>query len=175
MSTWKIDVSHSTVAFSIRHLVIAKVRGRFGAFEGEVELDDATGTWKKARASVDVASIDTREEKRDGHLRSPDFFDVANHPKMTFTSKSAEARGRDKYVVKGDLTIHGVTKEVSLDVDFLGTTKDPWGGERAAFTAKTEIHRTDFGLKWNQALEAGGVVVGEKVEIEIDVQVVRQA
>ena len=174
MSTWKIDGSHSTVAFSIRHLVIAKVRGRFGAFEGTVELDDAAGVWKSARASIDVASIDTREEKRDAHLRSADFFDAATHPKITFASKSAEARGKDKYVVRGDLSIHGVTKEVSLDVEFLGRTKDPWGGERAAFTATTEIHRTDFGLQWNQALETGGLVVGEKVEIELDVQVVRQ-
>ncbi len=175
MSQWKIDPSHSAVHFSVRHMMIAKVRGSFAKFEGALELDDASGAWKGVTADIDVASIDTKEEKRDAHLKSADFLDAATHPKMTFTSTGVDKRGDDRLVVKGNLTLRGVTKEVTLDTEVLGRGKDPWGGERVSFTAKTQINRMDFGAKWNQALEAGGLLVGEKVDIELDVEAIRQA
>lgn len=168
MRTWTIDPAHSTVGFSVRHLMISKVRGRFGSFTAE--LREEGGNFVGASAAIDVASIDTREEKRDAHLRSADFFDAEKTPKLTFESTHVEPRGGDKYVVRGNLSIRGTTKEVALDVESLGRAKDPWGNERVAFQAKTSINRTDFGLNWNQALEAGGVLVGEKIDIEIDAQ-----
>jgi polyisoprenoid-binding protein YceI len=173
MTTWNIDTSHSTVGFSVRHMVFAKVNGRFKTFSGKLELDDADFTKSKVEVTIDVNSIDTHDEKRDGHLKSPDFFDAAANPNMTFTSKKAEKVGSEGYKLTGDLTIHGTTKEVTLDVEYGGRGKDPWGGERLGFHAKTTINRVDFGLKWNQALEAGGVLVGEKVEIAIDLEAIK--
>ena len=173
MTTWNIDTSHSTVGFSVRHMVFAKVNGRFKTFSGKLELDDADFTKSKVDVTIDVNSLDTHEEKRDGHLKSADFFDAATNPTMTFTSKKAEKVGSEGYTLTGDLTIRGTTKEVTLDVEYGGRGKDPWGGERLGFQAKTTINRVDFGLKWNQALEAGGVLVGEKVEIAIDLEAVK--
>jgi polyisoprenoid-binding protein YceI len=170
--TWNIDTTHSNVSFSIRHLVIAKVRGSFKSFSGAVALDEASPERSTVTVEIDVASIDTAEPKRDEHLRSADFFDVAQFPKLTFVSKRVETEGKEVARVIGDLTIHGVTREVTLAVEELGRAKDPWGGERAAFSATASIDRKDFGLRWNQALEAGGVLVGDKVEIALDVQAV---
>ena len=171
-STWNIDASHSSVHFIARHMVITKVRGSFKAFSGTILLDDADMTQSKIDVSIDAASIDTSEEKRDGHLKSADFFDAEKFPKLTFASKSITKSG-DAYELKGDLTIHGVTKEVTLHTKFEGKGKDPWGGERVAFEAKGTIHREDFGLKWNQVLEAGGLLVSNKIEIELEVQAIK--
>jgi polyisoprenoid-binding protein YceI len=170
---WNIDASHSNVQFSVRHLVIAKVRGAFRSYRGTLELDEGDGLkLAKVDVSIDAGSIDTAEPKRDEHLKSSDFLDVAAHPTLRFQSRSI-ARQADRYRVTGDLTIRGVTRSVVLDAEFQGRGKDPWGGQRAAFSARTSIDREDFGLTWNQALEAGGVLVGTKVEIEIEVQAVK--
>lgn len=172
LTTWNIDASHSGIHFSIRHLVIAKVRGKFTKFSGALELDEADLTKSKVSVEIDVPSIDTAEAQRDGHLKSADFFDVEQFPKASFTSKSIKKNG-DDYDVTGDFTLHGTTKEVTLHATFEGKGKDPWGGERVGFGAKTTLNREDFGLKWNQALEAGGVVVGTKVELEIEVEAIK--
>jgi polyisoprenoid-binding protein YceI len=172
MTTYTIDHAHSDVGFSIRHMVFAKVRGHFKEWTAQLAFDAGDPAKSSVEATIDVGSIDTRQEKRDGHLKSPDFFDAAKFPKMTFKSKKVEAAGSKRYKVTGDLTIRDVTRSVALDVEELGAGKDPWGNERIAFSAKTSIERSDYGLKWNQALETGGVLVGEKVEIEIDVEVI---
>jgi polyisoprenoid-binding protein YceI len=169
MTTWNIDTSHSGVHFTVRHMVIAKVRGAFDRWQGTFQFDEANPAASKVSVRIEAASVNTREEKRDAHLRSADFFDVENHPALTFESTKVEKAG-DGYRVSGNLTIRGVTKEVVLEVESLGKGKDPWGNERIAFQAQTSVNRKDFGLNWNQALEAGGVLVGEKVEIALDVQ-----
>jgi len=167
---WNIDTSHSTARFTVRHLVIAKVHGTFGSWSGAFELDGDNLARSSVTAEFDIASIDTKEEKRDAHLRSADFFDAENHPKMTFVSKQVLAEGGKVSQVIGDLTIRGTTKQVTLDVEDLGRAKDPWGNEKLAFEAKTRINRHDFGLKWNVALEAGGVLVGDNVDIILEIQ-----
>ncbi len=169
--TWNIDPSHSGVSFSVRHMMIAKVRGSFGTFSGTVTVDDADASKSSVKAEIDVGSINTHEPKRDGHLKSPDFFDVEKFPKMTFVSKRVEGKGA-QLKVAGDLTLHGVTHEVVLDVTREGGGKDPWGNQRLAFTAHGSLNRNDFGLKWNQALETGGVLVGEKVELDLEISAV---
>ncbi len=166
---FEIDPAHSTVGFTVRHLVITKVHGRFGEFSGTLEHDAENPAASKVAVTIRVPSIDTRDEKRDAHLRSADFFDADNHPEMKFESTKVEASGSD-YRIFGDLTIRGVTKAVVLESEYLGRGKDPWGGERVGFSAKTKVDRKDFGLVWNVALETGGVLVGESVEIELDVQ-----
>jgi polyisoprenoid-binding protein YceI len=173
MTRFNIDTTHSSIDFSIRHLVIAKVRGRFTKFTGAIEL--ATDlSQSKVSVEIDAASISTNEDKRDAHLRSADFFDVENFPLITFTSKQVEVDGSDLRVT-GALTIHGVTRDVVLHAEALGTASDPWGNQRVAFTARTTIDRKEFGLHWNQVLEAGGFLVGDKVEIGLDVQAVKAA
>ena len=168
---WTIDASHSSIHFIARHMVITKVRGAFKAFSGTIDLDEADMTRSSVEVSIDASSIDTAEPKRDGHLKSADFFDVEKFPTLAFKSKSATKNG-DAYQVAGDLTIHGVTREVILAAEFEGRGKDPWGGERLAFAAKTSVNREDFGLKWNQVLEAGGLLVSNKIDIELEVQAV---
>jgi len=158
----------------VRHLMISKVRGHFNKWEGTFDYDEADPTKSKLSVRIDAASIDTREEKRDAHLRSPDFFDAAKYPALTFESTRIERDG-DDYVVTGNLTIRDVTRAVQLKVESLGRTKDPWGGERAGFSASTSINRKDFGLSWNVALETGGVLVGEKIDIGIEIEAVRAA
>jgi polyisoprenoid-binding protein YceI len=174
-SKWTIDASHSGVNFAVRHMVFAKVRGRFTAFQGTVELDEADFTRSKVEVEIDAASIDTGVGDRDKHLRSADFLDAEQFPKLRFVSKTIEKAGSDHYRVHGTLTVRDVTRDVVLDAEYGGQAKDPWGNQRAAFTAKTGLDRGDFGLKWNQALEAGGVLVGERVEIELEVQLVKAA
>lgn len=174
MTRYTIDTAHSNVEFSIRHLVIAKVRGRFTRFAGSLDVDADDLTRSKVTAEIEVASISTNEDKRDAHLRSADFFDVDHHPLMTFVSKRVEVVGPRLHVT-GDLTIRGTTRAVVLRVEQLGLAKDPWGNQRAAFSASTSIDRKDFGLHWNQLLEAGGVMVGDKVEISLDLQAVQVA
>lgn len=168
-TTWAIDAGHSSLLFTIRHLVIAKVRGRFSRFGGALELDDADLARSSARIEVDVASIDTALEPRDAHLRSPDFFDVARFPTATLISRSIAKRG-DDYVMLGELSLHGIAQEIELQVAFGGKARDPRGRERVAFSASATIDREAFGLRWNQLLEAGGVAVGRTAELAIELQ-----
>ena len=171
---WEIDSSHSGVHFSVRHLVIAKVRGQFTRWTGTLHVPDGDFTRSSLEATIDAGSIDTGTADRDTHLKSADFFDVQQFPEMTFKSSAVEPVGTDRLRVSGKLTIKGVTRDVVLDVEPHGRAMDPWGNERAAFTAKTSVDRRDFGLTWNQVLETGGVMVGERIDIELDIEAVRQ-
>jgi len=173
-TTWAIDPAHSHVGFSVRHMMISTVKGRFGTVAGTVELDEDLTTGS-VEATIDVASIDTREAQRDAHLRSADFFDADRFPTITFKSRRVAKAAPDKLTVTGDLTIKGVTREVVLEVVEEGRGTDPWGGERAGFTAHTTINRRDFGLTYNQVLETGGVLVGEDIKISLDVELIKQA
>jgi len=167
---WKIDSSHSSVQFSVRHMMISNVRGEFGNLSGALSVDDADLTKSSITAEVDATTINTRDGKRDEHLKSPDFFDVAKFPKLSFKSTKVEKAGA-QLKVTGDMTIHGVTKPVVLTVDALANTvKDPWGNVKRGFSATAKVNRKDFGLTWNKALEAGGVAVGEEVTITIDIE-----
>lgn len=172
---WTIDPGHSAIHFSVRHMVFAKVRGRFGAWTGTLEGDPADPAGVSVTVAIDASSIDTGVADRDAHLRSADFLDVARFPELRFTSKRVERTGQGRYRVHGELTLRDVTREVVLEAEHAGGGRDPWGNERLAFTARTAIDRRDFGLRWNQVLEAGGVLVGERIEIEVDVQAVRAA
>lgn len=172
-ATYQIDPVHSQVEFTVDHLVVFKVNGAFNEYQGEIEADSASKSLTSAKAEIKVASIDTREPKRDGHLLSADFFDAENYPFVTFTSKRVEGSG-DNITVVGDLSIRGTTKEVALKGSFRGENTDPWGNVRAGFSASTVINRHDYGLSWNKALETGGVVVGDDVTIRLEVQGIRQ-
>ncbi|BDG09125.1 YceI family protein [Anaeromyxobacter paludicola] len=173
-ATWDIDVSHSAIHFWVRHMIISKVHGRFAKWSGAVSLDPQDPTKGSVEVHIDAASIDTQVADRDAHLRSADFLDAASFPELTFRSK-AVARDGEALRIVGDLTIRGVTREVTLQAEFAGTGKDPWGNERAGFSAKASLDRRDYGLTWNAALEAGGVLVGEKVEISIELEAIRKA
>lgn len=170
--TWNIDATHSGVYFRVRHLVVAKVRGRFTAFGGAIAFDESAPERSSVEVRIETASVDTGVSQRDGHLRSPDFFDAERYPAITFTSRRVE-KTAEGFQVTGDLTIRGTTREVVLPVEYSGRTKDPWGGERAGFATQIAIDRKDFGLTWNQLLETGGVAVGDKVEIELEVEAVK--
>jgi polyisoprenoid-binding protein YceI len=173
-ANYDIDGSHSRVGFSVRHMMVSTVRGEFKKFTGTAFIDEKNPAASKISLDADVASIDTGEPKRDAHLKSPDFFDAGKFPKLTFASTSV-ARSAAGYSVKGDLTIHGVTKPVTLDVEALSPeVKDPWGGLRRGTHARTKIDRKDFGLTWNKALETGGAVVGDDVTIDLDVELLKQ-
>ena len=174
IARWVVDASHTTVGFSVRHMMITNVRGEFGKVTGEVLFDPSRPEASKVSATVDVASINTREEKRDAHLRSADFFDVESHPQMSFESRSVRRSG-DGYEVVGDLTIRGTTREVKLQVeDVTAEHTDPWGQRRIGASAKAKIRRSEFGMTWNAALEAGGMLVGDEVTILLDVSLVKQ-
>ena len=173
--TWKIDGTHSGIHFSVRHMVIAKVRGQFSRWQGTLFVPDGDFRRATVDVTIDAASIDTGVADRDKHLRSADFFDVEAYPEIAFKSRQVEDLGGDTLRLVGELTMHGVTREVTLEVESAGQAKDPWGNTRAGFAARGSVDRKDFGLTWNQALEAGGVLVGEKVEIEIEVEAVLQA
>jgi polyisoprenoid-binding protein YceI len=171
---YTVDPAHTRVGFAISHLAVSKVRGTFGTATGTVSYDPANIPATKISAKVGIASIDTDEAKRDEHLKSPEFFDVAKFPEMSFTSKSVKNVTKDSFDVVGDLTIHGVTKEATLTVaTFTQEVKDPWGNVKVGTSAKGKINRKDFGLTWNAALETGGFVVGEDVEIELDVELTK--
>lgn len=174
VTTWAVDPTHAEVAFAVKHLMIATVRGRFGALSGTVTIDEAQPSNSKVDVTVDVTSIDTRQEMRDNHLRSADFLDVENHPTMHFVSKRVEGDINGKFKVAGDLTIRGTTREITLDVVNEGRVLDPWGGTRIGITATGKLNRSDYGLTWNVALEAGGVTVGEEVKISIEAELVLQ-
>lgn len=169
--TWNIDPGHSSVNFMVRHLMVSKVRGKFGAFNGTVTIDD-NRLASAVTASVDMVSVSTGDDSRDTHLRNNDFFDIETFPTMTFTSTSVRSEGKN-YVLVGDLTIKGVTKQVDFALEFDGVSPDPWGGTRAGFSAEGEIDRRSFGLEWNMALDTGGLLVGEKVKITLDIQAVK--
>lgn len=172
--TFVLDSSHTHVGFSARHMMVTKVRGRFGTVSGSITIaDDPLAS--SVQADIDVASIDTRDEARDGHLRSPDFFDVDEHPTMTYRSTAVAKAGKGRFTVVGDLTVKGVTKPVELAVSYEGAGRDPWGNERIGLSATAEIDREAFGLTWNQTLETGGVLVGKAIRIEIEAEAIRQA
>ena len=172
--TWAIDPSHSVVGFSVKHLGIATVRGTFGAFAGTFEVGDdiAAGS---ISATIEAASIDTAEPQRDAHLQSPDFFDAAQFPQITFRSTAIAALGGDRLRVDGELKMHGVTRPVSLDGEVLGTETDPWGNERVAFELTGKLSRGEFGMTFNQALGSGNLLVSDAVKISLDISAVRQA
>src|SRR5687768_17908240 len=173
---WEIDSSHSGIHFSVRHLVIAKVRGQFSRWTGTLQVPaDRDFTRASLDVVIDASSIDTGVADRDAHLRSADFFDVERYPEITFKSTTVTQTAADRLRVNGALTIKDVTRDVVLDVEVLGQAKDPWGNERAAFSATTSIDRREFGLTWNQVLETGGVMVGDRIDITIDIEAVRQA
>lgn len=171
--TWTIDAAHTTVGFTARHLMITKVRGRFGAVSGALEIA-ADPLQSTVSATIDMASIDTSDAGRDEHLRSADFFDVANHPTMTFTSTElrGDANGAE-FVLIGDLTVKGVTRSIELDLEFEGVSPDPWGGTRVGFSAEGELNRRDFGLDFNVTLDNGSMLVSEKIKLHLDVQAVK--
>jgi len=173
-SSWTIDQDHSNVGFKVKHLMVSNVKGEFRNFNGTLEIDDKDVTKSKVVVNIDTPSITTGVTKRDEHLKSPDFFDVARFPAMTFVSKRVQKAGNDKLKVYGNLTLHGVTREVVLDVD--GPTnayKDPWGNTKRGASATARINRKDFGLTWNKAIESGGVMVGEEVIISLEVELLK--
>jgi len=174
-ATWQIDPAHTNVSFSVRHMMVSNVRGEFTTVSGTVEGDEKTPTQAVITATIDAASIETREAKRDGHLKSPDFLDVAKYPTITFKSKKIEPAGAGQFKVTGDLTLHGVTRDVVLDVsDVTQPVKDPMGKSRAGARATTKIDRKDFGINWSKAMDGGGLVVGDEVAISIDVEATAQ-
>jgi len=169
--TWNIDPAHSSVGFVARHLMVSKVRGRFNKFSGTLTIAEDP-LKSKVEASADVASISTGDETRDGHLKSADFFDLEKYPTIDLVSTGIDKDG-DDYVLHTNLTVNGVTKPVDFELEFEGVSPDPWGGTRAGFEAEAEISRKDWGLEWNMVLETGGLVIGDKVKIEIDAQAVK--
>jgi len=173
--SWQIDSSHSHINFTARHMMISKVRGSFESFSGTVNFNEENPVNSTVEIAVDLSSINTRDAQRDGHLKSPDFFDVESHPTMRFVSTRVEQIDENNGRLIGDLTIKGVTHEVALDVEYAGVAKSPWGTESAGFSATGSLNRKDWGLNWNQALETGGVLVGDKINIEIELELVKVA
>ena len=171
--TWQIDNSHTGIFFTARHMMVAKVRGQFKEFDGTIDFDPDTLTNTAVNVDIKINSVDTGETQRDDHLRSADFFDVENYPVMNFTSKRVELDDDYNGRLIGELTIKDISQEVTLDVEYTGLTKNPWGQEMAGFSASTTINRKDWNLNWNVALEAGGWLVGDKIKIEIDLELVK--
>ncbi|MDQ3280884.1 MAG: YceI family protein [Acidobacteriota bacterium] len=177
-TSWQIDAAHSAIEFAVKHMMFTTVRGRFKDVKGTIEADESNPDSSRVTVEIAAASIDTGSADRDAHLRSADFLDVETHPAITFRSKRVEGAAKqegDRFRVIGDLTIRGTTLEVALDCTFEGTGTDPWGGTRAGTRATGKLDRRDWGLKWNQALETGGVLVANEVRLEIEVQAVKQA
>jgi polyisoprenoid-binding protein YceI len=172
-TTWKIDPAHSHIEFAVRHLMISTVKGRFGGVEGTVLMDESDPAKAEVDATIDVNSIDTREAQRDAHLKSADFFDAEKYPAIRFKSTRVTGISGDGFKLVGDLTMHGTSREVTLEVTSEGRGKDPWGGDRAGFSASGKIKRSDFGLTWNQILETGGLAVSDEVRISLDLELVK--
>jgi polyisoprenoid-binding protein YceI len=172
--SWQIDSAHSEINFTVRHMMISNVRGRFEKFSGAVDFNEEDPTRSTVDVTIDTASINTREEKRDGHLRSPDFLDAEKYPVMTFKSTRVEKTGDKTGKLYGDLTIRDVTRPVVLNVEYAGMSKSPWGAYSAGFTASTKINRKDWDLTWNVALETGGWLVGEEIKIDLELELVKQ-
>ncbi len=169
---YTIDGSHSAAHFSVRHLMISKVRGTFKTISGTISLPADSGIPSSIDVTIDAASIDTRDPQRDGHLKSPDFFDVEKFPTITFKSTSVKATDATNFEITGDLQIHGVTNSITFSAELSGQGKDPWGNDRVGYEASHKVNRKDFGLVWNQALEAGGVAIGDQVDITLDVEAI---
>ncbi len=174
VSTWAIDPVHSNVEFAVKHMMVSTVKGRFRSVEGALHIDEEEPTNSRVSASIEVASVDTGEAQRDAHLRSDDFFSAETYPTMTFHSKRVDRVDDTHWKVIGDLTIRDVTKEVVLDTEYEGQIKDAFGKQRAAFSATTELNRKDFGLSWNGLIETGGVIVGDKVRVALNIAAVRE-
>ncbi|HPF34766.1 MAG TPA: YceI family protein [Candidatus Krumholzibacteria bacterium] len=172
-ATYAIDASHSSVSFKVRHMMVSKVKGFFEDFEGTIEFDETNMKSAKVNAVIQMASVNTNDEKRDGHLRNEDFFDVAKYPTMTFTSTGVKQDG-DDWLLMGDLTMHGVTKPVTLELEYNGTVEDPWGNTRVGFSAEGEIDRTEFGIVYNSTLDKGGLAVGNEVEIMLEIEAIKK-
>jgi polyisoprenoid-binding protein YceI len=168
---WNVDPSHSTIGFVARHLMVSKVRGHFGTFSGTITIADDP-LQSKVEATVDIASVTTGDDTRDGHLKSADFFDLEKNPNMTLVSTGIDPKGSN-YILHTDLTVNGITKPVDFDLEFEGVSGDPWGGTRAGFSAEADVNRKDWGLEWNVALETGGVLVGEKVKIVLEIEAIK--
>jgi polyisoprenoid-binding protein YceI len=174
VSTWVIDPSHSTAEFGVKHLMVSTVRGRFGVISGQIQFDEGDVAKSSVEVSIDVASVDTREEKRDAHLRSADFFDVETFPTITFKSTRVEPNGKENLRITGDLTIRDVTNSVVLDAEFGGRGPTPWGSEVISYSGETTISRKDFGMLFNIPIDSGGVVVGDKVKITVEFEAIKQ-
>ena len=172
---WIIDPAHTQIDFSVKHMMIVTVRGRFDKFGGTVNVDEKNLENSSAEGAVELASVDTRDPNRDAHLRSPDFFDVEKYPRITFKTTRIQRAGKGQYKAAGELTIKDITREVVFNVTDEGQNKDPWGNLRWGLAAQTAINRKDFNLTWNVALEAGGVLVGEQVKVNVEVELIRQA
>lgn len=172
--TWQIDSAHSHIYFTARHMMISKVRGQFESFTGSVNYDEQNPTRTTVDVEVDINSLNTKEEQRDNHLRSADFFDAGNHPTLRFQSTKVEQMDEDTGKLYGNLTIRGVSKPVVLDVEYAGQAKSPWGTVSAGFSGSMTINRKDWGLNWNQALETGGMLVGDKIQIEIELELIKE-
>lgn len=175
MATYKIDAAHSEILFKVRHLMISNITGSFKKFDGTLEADAEDFTDAKVSFEADIDSIDTNSEQRDGHLKSDDFFSAAQFPKLTFVSTGITKENDEDYKLDGDLTIRDVTKNITLDVTYNGTTVDPWGQTKAGFELTGKINRKEFGLKWHAATETGGIVAGDEVKLILNVQLVKQA
>jgi polyisoprenoid-binding protein YceI len=173
--SWKIDSAHTRVGFSVRHMMISNVRGHFEKVAGTVEFNEENPARSRVDVQIEAASLNTREPYRDNHLRSADFFDAENHPYLTFKSTKVEQTGDQRGRLTGDLTIRGVTRPVTLEVEYAGTARSPYGQLSAGFTARGKINRKDFGLNWNVALETGGVLVGDTVNLEIEAELIKEA
>jgi polyisoprenoid-binding protein YceI len=169
---WNVDPEHSTIEFRVSHMVVSKTTGRFMDYTGFVEMDAEAASFSVIDATIKTASVNTNHEKRDAHLRNPDFFDVEKHPTMTYKMKSYK-KTADGYTAVGDLTLHGVTKEITLTGNFNGVTKDPWGNQRAGFNAEGKLNRKDFGMVWNKTLDSGGLVVGDEVHLRLDIECIK--
>lgn len=174
-SVWQLDPTHSSAEFAVRHMMVSTVKGNFKTLSGSVVYDEAHPEASRVEAEIDAASIDTGVADRDTHLRSADFFDVQKFPKLTFRSTGIELDGADSGKMHGELRIRGVTKPVTLDVSYLGEVKDPWGNRRRGYTAETTLNRKDFGMTWNVVLDAGGVLVGDKVKVTLNVEAIEKA
>lgn len=172
--SWKSDPAHSSIQFNVRHMMFATVQGVFNEFDASLLQQGEDFSDSVIEAIIKTDSINTNNEDRDNHLRSADFFDVEQYPQATFTSSSFKQISDDRYMVKGELNLHGVTKQLELDATYLGMGKDPWGNDRIGFNATTKLNRYDFGLEWNQTLETGGILVGKEIELTIDIQFVKE-
>jgi polyisoprenoid-binding protein YceI len=173
--TWVLDPAHTRLGFSVRHAMVTTVRGQFGTFDGTLVLDGDDPANSRAEVTIQTASIDTGSADRDNHLRSPDFFDAENYPTLTFRATDVVAHDDEDFEMSGLLTLHGVSQPVTIKAEYQGVVTDPWGNQRIGFSGDTQVNRKDFGLNWNAALEAGGVLVGEKVKIHLDVSATKQA
>jgi polyisoprenoid-binding protein YceI len=174
-SHWNVDATHSSIDFTIKHMMIAKVKGSFNSFEAQIEADPEDLTTANVQFSIDLSSIDTRNADRDNHLRTGDFFDIEQYPKMTFQSTSITKKGEGEYNVTGNVSLHGVTRPESFTVSFEGAGKDPWGNEKVGFSGNGSLKRSDYGLTYNAALETGGFLIGDEVKVSIEIEAAKQA